>query len=518
MTRAVGGTDGYSTIGMSLALSAKRFPDKLAISHPRGELTYRELDDDANYLASVLLKRGVRHGDHVALLMDNTIEHVVSIYATAKIGAIGVALGARWVEREIVQALKAFDCSFLISDDSMMERLGKSHQEEIRNGVFVFRTTDSLSGMFGTKYDAPSVTAPDVPVSDDDVFMLMLTSGTTGMPKGCIKTHRSYVHSCFSAALELGIDENSKELIVVPIYFNSGRISLLTQIFVGGSVFLRERFEPEEALQLIATQKITALALALPQCQQLLDFPRLDYYDKSSLRSLRKAGLPFQAQMTKDVIRRITPALFQGFGGTEFSSGTYLKPEDQLKKLGSAGRPVCGIDVELVDDKGAAVPYGQPGEVRLRGTSVVSGYYNNDEATRTSFIDGWYYSGDVGQFDREGYLFIVGRKKDLIKSGGINVAPREVEDVLLSFSEVADAAVIGIPDSKWGETIKAFVAFKKGHRLDQAELVSRCREMLASYKIPKQFEFVELIARNQLGKITSEFRKAAASAGDEKRG
>jgi acyl-CoA synthetase (AMP-forming)/AMP-acid ligase II len=482
-------------MGRQLMVNARRFPAKTALADLHRALSYRTLNDSVNRLAHALLAQGVVKDDHVALLYGNTIEHVVALYACAKIGAPSVVLDAKWIAREIAQALDYFDCRFLVYD--------RAHEARLPATLPPRLAFDAGDAALLARQAAEE---PAIAVEDEDVFLIMLTSGTTGLPKGCIKTHLSYAHSNALASASQHMDEQSRELIVVPIYYNSGRVSLVNMLSLGGTVHLRERLDPEEALQTIARERITCLALAPTQCNELLAFPKLDSFDKSSLLSLRKAGLPFTARTVKEIMTRICPYVYQGFGGTEFSSAALLRPEEQLAKLGSAGRPLAGMEVEIVDEERRPLAAGERGEVRVRGPSVCSGYYKNEAANRAAFSDGWYHSGDIGYLDDEGYLFIVGRLKDIVKTGGVNVAPREVEDVILSLPEVADVAVIGIADEHWGEMLKALVVLKPGASLTAEAVRVHCGDRLARYKIPKAIDFVADIPRSPLGKITADFK------------
>jgi acyl-CoA synthetase (AMP-forming)/AMP-acid ligase II len=497
------GPRGLQTIGRTLSVNTKRVPNKTALSTPRGALTYRELNTHVNQLAHCLIGRGLKRGDNIAVLFSNTIEHVITLYAVAKIGLVSVVLDPKWVPRELAEALSLFDCNFLIADSALAD--DRFHAAIGRDFPAI-----SFGGAGGFSFDQslkkfPS-TDPPCNVSDDDIFLIMLTSGTTGRPKGCIATHKSYWHTCALTCISTPVDEDSRELLVVPICYNSGRSSLITQFFVGGTVFLRERLDPREALETIQRERITCLALAPTQCNELLAFADLNCYDTTSLRLLRKAGLPFQRRIVQDIAKRITPNLFQGYGGTEFSAAAQLSPDEQLTKLGSSGRAMLGVEIEIVSDDRIPLPTGASGEIRVRSPSVCHGYYNNETATAAAFSEGWYYSGDLGYLDDDGYLYVVGRKKDVIKTGGINVAPREVEEVILSFEEVADVAVVGVPDDKWGEVIKALIVLKGEQQLSKDDIVARCTAQLSRYKIPKTIEFVDHISRNALGKMTESFK------------
>ncbi len=495
--------DNLLTIGRSLALNARRLTNKTAVSSPHRTLTYGELDASSNRLSNHLLKSGIKPGDHVAVLMGNSVEHVIALYALAKIACPAVVLDPKWVEREILQALQLFSCGYVLCDRAVSS---PALRERLHGSGSCLECDSTSATLFDDWLPQQSSAAPAAAASDEDVFVIMLTSGTTGRPKGCIATHRNYSISCALNCLGMPVDEGSRELIVVPIYYNSGRSALITQLFAGGTVFLRERFEPSEALKTIEEQRITCIALAPTQCNELLDSPELDSRKTDSLLMLRKAGLPFPVSKVEEIRRRITPNLYQGYGGTEFSAAALLYPHEQLTKVGSAGRPLPGVEIEIVDDDRLPLPQGTQGEIRVRSPTVCEGYYNNEQQTRSAFADGWYYSGDLGFIDDEGYLFIDGRKKDIVKTGGINVAPREIEEFLLTFPEIADVSVIGVPDPKWGEALKALIVLKEGCSLSLEEISSRSEKVLSRYKIPKSVEYLSKIPRNALGKVTADFK------------
>jgi long-chain acyl-CoA synthetase len=275
----------------------------------------------------------------------------------------------------------------------------------------------------------------------------------------------------------------------------------LAHIFFGGTVYLRNKFEPRETLDLIQREKISSLGLASTMCHRLLQFPELESYDTSSIRALRKAGLPFTRKMVEELIDRVTPNVYQGYASTDAGQATFLRPEEQLHKIGSSGRAIWAAEVDVVNDRHDPLPTGQDGEIRVRGPNVCQGYYKNPEEQRKRFIDGWYYTGDIGHFDDDGYLYVVGRMKDIIKTGSINVAPKEVEEVLLFHPDVADAAVVGVTDPEWGESIQAYVVLRRQHAIDETGLIKFAKEYLADYKAPKKIFFVDDLERNELGKV-----------------
>lgn len=492
---------GLYTVHHTLAVNAKRYSNRIALAQDGTRLTYEEMNTRANQLAHELIARGVRPGDHVGILAGNTVPHVIALYAVAKAGAISVVFDVTWVARETAISIDLFHCSLLILDRAQTAQIAPAALVSLKNGVVYCDARDPARCEFQQAYRTRTDTDPTVAVSQDSVFMFMLTSGTTGRPKGCIKTHQSYLHSCIINLHGKRMRSGLSELLVVPIYYNSGRNSLITQLSFGGTIHLRERFDPTDTLMTIQNERIACLALAPQQCEDLLSHPKLDSYDKSSLRVLRKAGLPFQKRSVQSIMERITPHVFQGYGGTEFSEASILPPEEQLSKVGSAGLPLWGTEIDVVGPDRKSLSPGTQGIVRVRSPSVCEGYYNDPVATAAVFHDGWYYSGDLGFLDDDGYLYISGREKNLIKTGGINVAPAEIEDILLSFAEVADAAVIGIPDDRWGTTIKAVIELRPGAQLSEQELLRRCGESLSRYKLPKAVQFVERLSRNALGKL-----------------
>jgi len=496
---------GFLSIGRSLAVSARRFPEKVAVSEPARDITYRELNERVNQLFYGLRELGVEKGDHVGILFGNTIEHLITLYAVAKLGAVSVVLDIKWKAREISQALSFFDCDLLLFDSAYRSSITAEALQGLKLGAFAYGEGDCPSPRLEELIRGHPTKEPACDVGDEDLFMIMLTAGTTGMPKGCLVNHKTYAIHCLNSAVGRGCDENSKELSVVPIYYNSGRGTVLAHLFFGGSVYLRNRFDARETMELVQNEKITSLALASTMCYRLLQLPDLTSYDTKSIKSLRKAGLPFTWKMVEGLIQYVTPNIFQGYASTDAGQATILKPHEQLLKIGSSGRAIWGVEVEVVDENHGPLPSGREGEIRVRGPNMCQGYYKNPEEEQKRFVYGWYYSGDIGRFDADGYLYVIGRKKDIIKTGSINVAPKEIEEILLLHPKIADAAVVGVSDPEWGEEIKAYIVPQEGERPGDAEIIKFCKEYLADYKIPKKIEFVRDLQRSDLGKVTFKF-------------
>ena len=497
---------GYSCIGRSLSISAARFPDKPAIVEiDRFSLTYRQLNEGANRLANMMVSRGMGRGDHVAVLSENSLEHVLVLYAAAKFGGVPVVLDPKWTPTEVARAVDFFDCRILVVDDVLSDKITATDLANVRHGVITYSSPRARCELLDVVRDS-SAAETGIAVLDHDTYSLMLTSGTTGLPKGCVRTHRNVEMGCMNGAMAKPLDTTSKELVVVPIYYGSGRGSIIGQVYVGGTVYLMSKFDPARFADVVAREQITLTGLAPTMASRLLNLPKLDTSDFRSLQALRKAGSPFNPAMAADLMAKVTPNLYGGYASTESGGVTILRPADHVTKPGSSGLPCWGVDIEIVDDSGTRLPRGAEGEVRVSGPNVCQGYYNNPEEEAKVFHDGWYHTGDLGKFDDDGHLYIVGRIKDVIKTGSINVAPREVENTIIAMESVEDVAVVGVPDPEWGEAVKAFVVSKPGCSVTADHIVRHCKQTLASYKVPKKIEFTDRIERNALGKVTAEFK------------
>jgi acyl-CoA synthetase (AMP-forming)/AMP-acid ligase II len=501
--------EGFGCVGRSLYLSARRSPDKIALIEIGGSsLTYGQLNEGANRVGHHLIGSGVSHGDNVAVLSDNSLDHVVALYGLAKIGAVPVVLDPKWTETEIARALAFFDCKLLILDAALARKVPAETNGSVPLGVLAYESRARAADLLGVTAGA-SAAEPEIVVHDHDVFSLMLTSGTTGLPKGCIRSHRNVEVGCTNGAMGKGLDDGGRELVVVPIYYGSGRSSVIGQIWVGGTVYITSKADPERIVDTIQRESITAIALAPTICMRMLQQVKLEAYDLRCLKVLRKAGSPFPQAILHEMMERLTPNIYQGYASTESGGVTLLRPEDVFRKPGSSGKPRWGVDIRILGEDGSELRRGGEGEIVVRGPNVCQGYYKNPEEEAKAFRKGWYHTGDIGRLDEDGHLYVVGRLKDFIKTGSINVSPREVENAILSLGGVEDAAVIGVPDAEWGELVKAFVVVDKQTGLTADDIVAHCRSRLAGYKIPKQIEFTSQIERNAVGKLTAEFRSRA---------
>jgi len=332
----------------------------------------------------------------------------------------------------------------------------------------------------------------------------MYTSGTTGKPKGAVITHGNVLWNLINTILGREDHPGEVSLIIGPLYHTAALNNHFTiQIALGGTSILVKRFDPEIVLGYIEKEKVNVISGSPAMYNLLLQYPQLDHFDTRSIAKCT-AGSAILPQEIKERLLQVFPqanGIYDVYGCTEASPTiTILNGKDSFRKHGSVGPPVAFLQARVVDEEGRPLPPGQAGELVCRGPNVMQGYYKNQEATREAIKDGWLYTGDVATADEEGYFYIVDRKKDMIISGGENIYPREIEEVLFRHPAIADVAVIGIPDETWGEAVKAFIVPKHGKTIDEQEVIDFCKDHLASYKKPKAIELVSSIPKNPSGK------------------
>ena len=512
-------------IGDSLRRNALKFPKKLAVRDERGELAYAALNARVNQLADSLRIIGLKKPDHVAVLMGNRSEHVETLFALAKLGLVALPLDPKWRATELSAALKFFDVAGVVADSYVTAALQDAISQLHFAGPVVQVCAPGEPAparehwhSYEELISSGSSREPEVEVDSGDLFLIMITSGTTGFPKGCLTTHEKYVLNCLNHALGgRGSSSEDLELLVSPLCFNSGRSSALGHLFWGGSVILRKRFDPVDVLETIERDRVTYIALAPVAADRLLEVAAVRKYDTTSLRHLRKAGSPFHPRTVDGLIQFITPNIYQSYASTDAGSVSLLLPEDQIRKRGSSGKLIWAAESMITNDAGEPLPAGSVGEIVCRGPLVCAGYYKNPQANEGSFREGWFLTGDLGYFDDEGYLYVVGRKKNVIKSGSISIFPEEIQDMLQAHAKVKEAAVVGVPHREWGEAVLAVVSLVLNEKASEQELIEYCRAQLAPYKAPKAIRFLKDLPHTELGKVaTEEIRKQFAHvfAGD----
>jgi acyl-CoA synthetase (AMP-forming)/AMP-acid ligase II len=503
-------------LGEALARWARRTPDAEAIVFRDRRLTWAEFDERVNRLANGLTGLGVGKGDRIGFVYPNCTEYLETALAAAKIGAIGVPGNFRFVAREHAYQLGHSGARVLLYADQFSDVMAEASRDlpgvEHRVCAGSYGVRDALD--YEELIGSGSPQAPDVTVDDDDPASIMYTSGTTGPPKGAVLTHKNMAMCAMTYLAHFDWDQDTRVLVVLPLFHMAAYGGYMINLYCGAAAVITDQPEPEAIMAAVQQERITALTLVPAIWNWIVHHPEFDRYDLSSLEHCT-TGAAVTPMDLKDRIVECFPGarIDEAFGMTETSAtGTVAQHEDMFAKHGSVGRPVMYMDLRVVDENDRDVPVGEVGEVVYRGPGVLKEYYRDPEATADAFRNGWFHSGDLVRQDEDGYIFIVDRKKDIIISGGENISSAEVEDVLFSHPKVLEAAVIGVPDERWGEGVKAYVVLQPGETLTAEEVIEHCRERLAGFKKPRHVEFVTELPRTATGKVKKyELRERSGS-------
>jgi acyl-CoA synthetase (AMP-forming)/AMP-acid ligase II len=342
---------------------------------------------------------------------------------------------------------------------------------------------------------------PQIWIEPEDPLYIGYTAGTTALSKGAIISNRAIVVGFLYKILQYGFNNNDTTLNPGPFWHSAPRDFACLHLYIGGTVIIMREFQPGEFLTLVEKYRVTNGFLVPTMYKMLIDFPGNEKFNTSSLRILLSGGSPLPTPVKEACIKRFGNILHEFYGATETRVITSISPEEIKKKTRSVGRPIWDMEIRILDENGNELPLGQVGEIFIRGFTLFSGYYNDENKTQEAYRDGWFTLGDMGKIDEEGYLYILDRKADMIISGGENIYPSEIEDVILSHPKVSEVAVIGIPHEKWGEAVKAFIILKPGEKATEEEIIKFCSTHLADYLRPKYIEFVSDFPRNSAGKI-----------------
>jgi acyl-CoA synthetase (AMP-forming)/AMP-acid ligase II len=467
------------------------------------------LNARVNRLSHSLLSLGLEKGDKVAVLLENCIEIVEAYLATAKTGLIIVPINFRLVGAEIEYILDHSDAKAVIVHDEFTPTIDKikPNLKNIREDRYfvVGERTDGYSA-YDDLIEGGDPGEPTVTLEPRDTWILLYTSGTTGRPKGVVRSHESYVAFYLINAIDFGFTEHDNCLNVLPLCHVNSTFFTLTFTYIGASVYIHpaRSFRPEEILEIIQREGITFISLVPTHYNLIFNAPEeVRRFDVGSVKKLLCSSAPATRKIKKGILEFFPGVqLYEGYGSTEAGIVTVLKPEDQLRKLGSIGYESLGTDyVKILDEEGNELSVGEVGELYSRGPMLFDEYYKNPELTGKAFKGEWFSAGDMAKEDEDGFFYLVDRKDNMIITGGENVYPSEVEEVVCTHPCVFDAAIIGIPDDKWGEMVIAVVIVKA--ESDEKSLIDFCRDKIAGYKRPKKVIFIkqEEMPRTATGKI-----------------
>jgi fatty-acyl-CoA synthase len=489
-----------------LIRSSRRFPKKTALVNQEVRITYKNLQERVNNLAGWFQTKGITKGDKVALLLFTRIEYAECLFALARVGAVAVTINFRLQPNEIEYILNNSDAKMLIIDKDLLSNLEpiRANLPFVKEIVVVDENIPpEISYSSYTKIFLNTYNPFIVELEDDDDFLIVYTSGTTGKPKGAVLTHKNVYLNAMNYSLEFGLTKDEVQLITTPMFHIGGISALSMVMLMGGTSILHDKFDPEHVLHTYQSEKITYSFMVPSMWNMLLEHPRFSEYNLTSLRVLCTAAASTPLELKKRLMKHFPNAgVFDTYGQTETSPGTTtLKPTDSLNKSGSVGLSFTNVEIRVVDEQMNDVPNGQVGEIIFRGPTIMKEYYKDPEATKEAFAGGWLHSGDLVVVDEEGYISVVDRKKDMLISGGENIYPKEIEEILYTHADILEVAVVGVPDEKWGETVKAFVVLRAGKNLTKQEVIDFCSGKIASYKKPRYIEFVKELPRNAAGKI-----------------
>lgn len=482
-----------------VARHAERTPDRLAIVAPEGRVTYAQLEDRVQRLAAGFASLGVEAGDRIALLLGNGLPFLEAHLATLRLGAWSVPLNWRLAAEEVAYAVEHSGVRLLVTEDRYAATAAASGARVVTTGV-----PEEADWTVYERLLERGRSRAVAPVAMDDVQRIMYTSGTTARPKGALLTNGQIWWGGASRAVDFGLSAADVGLVVAPLYHVGGLDSYTTaMLYLGGTTVVLPRFDAERVLDAIARERVTNCWLAPTMLSMIFELPEHERIDVASLRTLliggEKAPMPLLERLGRD-----WPATspYNAYGLTECQGiATYLDPAEATRKLGSVGRAAWMREVTLLDEQGGAVLDGAPGEIAVRGPLVFAGYHDDPAATADALRDGWLRTGDVGVVDEEGFLYVVDRKKDMILSGGENIASQEIERVIHELPEVLEAAVVAMAHPKWGEVPAAFVVARGGHALDEAHVLAHCDARLARFKVPKLVRVVGELPRTPSGKV-----------------
>jgi long-chain acyl-CoA synthetase len=499
-------------------------PDRPAIVFRDEPTTYREMDGRIKALAAGLAELGIGPGDRIALLLPNCPPFVYGYFAASWIGAQVVPCNPLLKAPELAYIWNDAAIRLVITVPQLVPLAaaagaavnglefivsaappGDSPGDGIQDG----QTLVGLAELIGRGAQRlPAGGLQPASIDENECAVIIYTSGTTGHPKGAMLSHRNLTRNVEQISAAIFFDHNDTFLTVLPLFHAfAGTVCLNTPMMLGCTSVLLENFAPARLLESLERWRVTIFPAVPAMFNALLAYPAERDYDLSALRVIISGGAPLPSTTLEALEKRFEVPVLEGDGPTECSPATSVNPLNGVRKVGSVGPPIPGVEIAIFDDDDNSLAPNEIGEIVVRGDNVMLGYLNQPEATAEAMKSGWYHTGDIGKIDEDGYVFILDRKKDMVITAGLNVYPREVEEVLFQHTSVADVAVIGLPDSLRGEEVVAVVVIRSGIETTDREIVAFCRERLANYKVPRRVLFRETLPRGGTGKVVKRLLK-----------
>lgn len=499
-----------------LEISNAIVPDRTAVIFQNQRISYKQINERSNILANAFEKIGIQKGDRIALLDVNSNQHIETYFACAKLDAIFVPINYRFRESELLKILRTAKPKILIFGNRYAELINSCANKIPSIQHYVSLGTSSDQFLEYETLIAKNDSKDFFPTHEgSDLTMLIFTSGTTGTPKGVMLSHESFTSYTLNNVSPADPDINEKNLLTVPLYHIAGIQAMMSAIYAGRTLIIQKQFEPTEWLKLVQNELVNRAMLVPTMLKTIISHPNFVDYDLNSLEVITYGAAPMSPNVILEAIKKFPKVKFiNAFGQTESGATiTALMPDDhiieetdakkdqKIRRLSSIGKPLKDVQIRIVDKCGKDVEAGMIGEIVAKGSRIMKGYWEQIKETSNTIKDDWLHTGDLGYFDNEGYIFLAGRSKDIIKRGGELISPAEIEDILILHPSILDCAIIGIPDEQWGEKIRAIVVADNVNNLTEELVIDFCNKNLASYKKPESVIFINKIPRNSMGKI-----------------
>jgi len=492
--------------------NALLYPDQEAFVYGDTRITFSEFNTRINKLIHALHGMGVKKGDVVGILSWSCLGFAEVYGLTMKGGFIASPFNPRLQASELEYIINYSETNTLFVGQELLEVANslKPRLPKVKNYISLETPAPGFTAYDELLASHPGE-EPDIQLEEDDPICIIYTSGTTGVPRGALYTQRRFIEDTETLVIDMGLQPGDKRVQITPLFHIAGNTHFRSSLYTAGCNIILKFFDAAKTLQIIQTERATHMDFVPTHLVAMLNLPDVSKYDLSSMKFLWYGASPMPLEVLKKGMKVFGPIFGQGYGQSE--SGPAIshmskedhnvldRPEKEQKKLMSAGRPDIGVQVRIVDEKDKDVEPGEVGEIAVRSKQVMVEYWHKPEDTKANIVNGWLHTGDMGHYDDEGYIYIVDRKKDMIISGGENIYPREVEEVLYRHPAVLETAVIGIPDPYWIEKVHAVVTTKKGASATAEELIAFCKKHIAGYKVPKSVEFVDALPKNPSGKI-----------------
>ncbi|MFC1944668.1 class I adenylate-forming enzyme family protein [Chloroflexota bacterium] len=501
------------TLGEILLENDTHNPARLAILYKSSNdcYTYGELNARVNRLSHALTDSGVRKGDRVAVVLHNCPQYIESFFACMKIGAVLTAIDFRITPQDLRYLLADSQANTLLIGEKYLGLISGSRCElgSVKNLVCIGNAIGNIQS-YEELIAQRSSTNPGISVSEDDLATLYYTSGTTGRPKGVPMTHRNLYAAMTNMLEALPISSYDVTLHTSPFSHIASIWPLLAHCYVGGTNVTVHTSDPEAVLDTIETTSVTTWNTVPTMIRRIVEYPGLPSYDLGSLHWIGYGASPMPLELLKKAILSLGNIFVQVYGSTETYIATILPKEDHIldgtenqeRRLKSCGKPLAGIELRVVNEQNRDIVPGEKGEIIIKGDSITDGYWRLPDETANRIKQGWFYTGDLATVDEDGYIYVIDRKRDIIISGGENISPKEVEEVIYRHPSVFEVAVIGVPDEEWGEAVKAIVVLRERKTAAEEQIISFCKDNLARFKAPKSVDLVSSLPKTSSGKIS----------------